>query len=121
MTTAAELQALLGRHRFRTQSETELHTALATCFTRAGVAFEREVELSPESRVDFLLAPALAVEVKIHGATNEVLRQLGRYAEVPRIAEVVLITTRARLAASMPVTLAGKPLFAIHLEGSVFA
>jgi hypothetical protein len=121
MTTADDLCALLGRQRFRTHTEAELHVALATCFTRAAIPFEREVELGPEARVDFFLPPGLAVEVKILGSTNNVLRQLGRYAEFARVQEVVLVTTRLRLASAVPDSLAGKPVIAIHLEGSVFA
>lgn len=118
-TVLEDLRTLLGSHRFQVQDEKMLQAGIERVLREASFPFEREVELTPRSRVDFLLCGVVGVEVKISGLPNDVLRQLARYAEVPRIEGLVLVTTRMTLAARMPSELAGKPLAAIYLPAGI--
>ena len=64
--------------------------------TRAGIAFEREVRLSPADRIDFLIGK-IGVEMKTNGSFVEVVRQLQRYSTHERIGSLMLFTTSPKL------------------------
>lgn len=96
-------------------TEAELQVQLAIVFTQEGLAFERERTFGPENRIDFYLPEYQAgLEVKIAGSPMEVLRQLQRYAAVPEIARLALVTRRARLA-SLPSRVGETPLHVFSL------
>ena len=101
-------------------SEARVQVTLAAAMHRAGIVFEREVEIIPRGgrlhfdRIDFLVGDGPGLEVKIEGSRAEVLRQLDRYAESPRIAHLMLVTTRAQLH-TMPKELREKPLEVLYL------
>ena len=118
-TLIEDFRLLLGSHRFQVHDEKALQAGIERVLREASFPFEREVELTPRSRVDFLLCGVVGVEVKIAGFPNDVLRQLARYAEVPRIQGLVLVTTRMTLAARMPGDLAEKPLASVYLPAGI--
>lgn len=104
--TGAHLRELLLRPRYRHPTdELRLQEEIAAVFAAAGVAFEREVMLTPKDRIDFLVG-AVGIEIKVKGAAHAVARQLLRYAEHERIGELVLFTTRTQIV--VPTTLGGK-------------
>jgi len=101
---------LLRSARFSFQDEIELQDGIAEVLTKAGIPFEREVILSPKDRIDFMVAPAgTGVEIKIKGSVTEITRQIHRYAQLPAITGLVLVTTRMRHI-NLPMEMAGKPV-----------
>jgi hypothetical protein len=119
----ADLLAKVVRHRlraisyilehtsFRYADEAELQAGIAQALDDMGFAAQREVRLTPASRIDFLYVDVhghrIGIEVKIAGAPVSVGRQLARYA--PHVDGLVLATTR-RTHAQIPTTLGGKPV-----------
>jgi hypothetical protein len=93
-----------------------LHVTLASYYPVV-----REWRLSVRDRVDFLVSTGtarVAVEIKIQGARNPVLRQLGRYAAHDQVDALVLASTRRVLLHAMPPVVHGKPV-AVALVGGV--
>lgn len=110
--TAESVAALLARYRFDTSSESLLQEGIAQVLEMR-VPFEREVRLAAGDRIDFMVG-AVGVECKIDGSTSSVLRQLSRYAEHERVAELLLVTSRRRhreIAALLP-SESGRPVVA---------
>lgn len=113
-----DVVSILRRSRFRFSNEADLQAGIAEALTRADVAFEREVRLSTRDRVDFLVGPSLALEIKVDGAPSAVLRQLMRYAMCPRIGRIVLATTRSQHR-QLPGSVNDKPLDVVCLAGGI--
>lgn len=83
---------------------------------------QRERALSARDRPDFLVdigGLTIAVEVKIAGARNAVLRQLGRYAAHDEIAAIVLASGKRTLLAGIPSHLHSKPITVALLAGAL--
>jgi hypothetical protein len=114
---AARVLSVLRAYRFNTSSEAALQGGIARALAAENVAFEPEVILTAQSRIDFLVDGGVGIEVKIDGTANEVLRQLMRYAECAKVRELVLVTTRSKHVA-LASSLRGKPL-AIHFIGGL--
>lgn len=108
----------LPQCRFSLVNERALQEGLAAYFDGEGIEYIREVPVTKLDRLDFLIGN-VGVEVKIDSSPSEVTRQLHRYAECPRVAEILLITSRARHAA-VPRELRGKPVRVIVLSGNFF-
>lgn len=104
--TAHELCLLIERSVRGVGTEDAVQRKIAEAFTRNAVAHEREVRLDKASRIDFMVGE-LGVEVKVGGGITAVIRQLHRYAEFARVAELVLVTTKSTLA-RVPTELNGK-------------
>ena len=100
---------VVARHRFTFACERDLQDGLAAAFSNASLTVEREAPLEGAGRVDFLVGGSVGVEVKIDGGRAALTRQLFGYASHPRIAALVVVTSRNTLGA-LPETLAGKPL-----------
>lgn len=94
--------------------ESELHAAVAKALGASPYTFIPEVVLSPEDRIDFLVAGCVGVECKVGGSPAEVLAQLHRYAQHERISALVLVTARLRHR-SVPAELNGKPVVFLPL------
>lgn len=115
-TTAELLHAIvvaLSIRCFRWRHEGDVQDSIAGVLELADVAFAREVRLTDQDRIDFLVHD-IGIEVKCEGSAGAVERQLTRYAASPRIAALVLATTRSQLRA-MPATVGGKPLRVVFL------
>ncbi len=74
-----------------TMDELSIHRKMAENFDRLGIAYEREVVLSDDSRIDFLIGN-LGIEVKIKGSKKAIYYQCERYCKFDRISELVLLT-----------------------------
>ncbi|HEX2679628.1 MAG TPA: hypothetical protein VHM19_23425 [Polyangiales bacterium] len=107
----------LSAHRFDATTEERLQLGIASALSTAGLELEREVVLAPGSRIDFLSANGIGIEVKIDGSETSVLRQLMRYAESDRVTALVLFTTRSKHL-SMPAMLRGK-LLSVYFQGGI--
>jgi hypothetical protein len=103
-----QLVRLLEGAHYHTTKEDTFQQEVAEVLATHGVEFEREFRLSGGDRVDFLVG-RVAIEMKIKGGINAVLRQLQRYAQSPLVDEIILLTSRTRLC-SMPKTLSDKPI-----------
>ena len=117
MSTAKEIIDLLARYRFHYSNEVQLQDGIAKALLANGISFEREVPLTASERIDFLVG-AIGIEVKIHQASNTVLRQLQRYALCNEIQHLLLITTLSKHAL-LPKALNNKALDVIFLGWSL--
>jgi len=117
--TAAGLMFHLGEFRYNLASEESIQVGIAEALRLGGYAFEREARLSPTERLDFLVGGSVAIEVKRHGALNQLLRQLSRYAQHDSVRELLVVTARAQ-SSDVPAELHGKPLECLVLLGSFF-
>lgn len=70
-----ELINLTIGHRFNYTDEAELQAGIATMLNDAGVSFIREVTLSRQDRIDFLIGD-IGIEVKVGGSLAAVTRQV---------------------------------------------
>lgn len=112
----------LSAYRFLAHDERRLYEGLSRALTDAGFAFERErVLVYPDRRIGrldyFLPDTRLAIEIKVRGRHDAVLRQITRYAEHTEVAAVLLVTTMAKLAHA-PESLAGKPVQCLRITGA---
>lgn len=114
----AALAAVLRGTRYDLTSEERLHEGLKARMQAAGLAFEHEVRLGPQDRIDFLLDDGLGIEVKVDGSTSAVTRQIHRYTQHERISALLLVTARTRHAA-LPAEMNGKPVHVLVLLGSL--
>jgi hypothetical protein len=113
--TLDAIVAKLALFRFNFSSEEALQRGLLEAFSRSGWHAEREVVLSAQDRIDFLVGD-VGVEVKVAGGTAGVLSQMARYAAHARIGSLLLVTSRhAHIRAGFPATFNGKPARAISL------
>ena len=115
--TIAELHRLLSGYRIRFNSERELQDGIERVLIGAALSFERECRLSDRDRIDFL-CNRVGIEVKIASSYSQVLTQLFRYAQSPRLDSLLLITNKSRQL-DMPKTILSKPV-AVYFAGGYF-
>lgn len=100
--------------------EYTLQAQLADALEHARFTVTREVRLSDGiSRIDLVVtvpaftldvpAWSIGIEVKIDSRLSEVARQLTRYANLPELDALILVTTRSRHH-HIPTEIAGKPV-----------
>lgn len=120
------LSAILNqipRFSYMYSDEKELHEALASVLTEAGIDFQREYVAGPKDRFDFLCDCGVVIEAKIKGTLSEALRQIDRYCSRDDVNAVVLVTTcqwgRAR-PWQEDSTLHGKPIRMLRVGSQAF-
>ena len=118
LNTLDRLLKALPAHRYAYANERQLQDGIERVLTAAAVAFVREARMSRSDRPDFLIAPGIALEVKVDGSLSLVTRQLFRYAQLVDVHTIVLVTTRMQHR-QFPAELDGKPVHVVHLIGSV--
>ena len=109
----AIVEAIRSR-RYAYTSEAELQEGIERVLIEEGIAYEREVALSPGDRIDFLVGEGIGVEVKIDGSISALTRQIHRYAQHDRISSLVVVTSRSRLA-NLPSSMNEKTVRVVHL------
>lgn len=115
---------LLESFRFRFDAERDLQEAISEALLSSevirssGNALSREVVLGPKDRIDFLVG-GLGIEVKVDGSLSDLIRQLHRYAQSPRVEELLVVTSRSRLLA-LPTSIGGKPVSVAFVPGDPF-
>lgn len=108
----------LKSYRFNYQSEKELQEGMVQAFLAHRIPFEREKQLGGKfGIIDFLVDGHIGIEVKILGGPSSVARQLLRYFECEKVAELVLVTGKATLG-NLPKVLLGKRLTVVSLWGT---
>jgi hypothetical protein len=113
--SATSLCKLLHSAQFHFSNEYDLQAGIAKLLTDEGVAFEREVRINKQDRLDFLTAAGIAIEVKVDGTLASVTRQLYRYATRPEVNQIILVTTRSKHR-QLPQAINGKPLYLVQLS-----
>ena len=113
--TVLRILQLCRTLRCQTAQEKVLQDALEPLLRAEFQDVEREARLSQADVLDFLVAGRIVVEVKMDQSPMTVTRQLRRYAEHPKVTHIVLVTTRAKHR-SVPLELAGKPVFVAWLQ-----
>jgi hypothetical protein len=110
--SATRILEVLERLVPRAGAERTLAEDVQRALVTAAIDAMAESELTT-GRVD-LRVGTIAVELKVKGTVDAVLRQLERYAKDPAITEVILVTTSAKLRA-MPAEVGGKRLHVVYL------
>lgn len=87
----------------------EIATALAAC----GEQFSREVRLSGDDIIDFMLPGGIGIEVKISGQRRAVYRQCERYCGHEAVRSLVLVTA---VSMGFPPEINGKPCYVASLS-----
>lgn len=107
MTIPEQIAAAIRNNRIHCKDEYGLQNEVFKLLGAISPDVRREVS-TEKGRIDFVLE-GIAIELKVDGSVNEVMRQLKRYAELPWVVEIFLISTRSKHRA-MPATINGKPL-----------
>ena len=118
---AQQVVDCLGAQLYAWSDERELQDLVAHRLASA-FPIRREKPLSRRDRPEFLVTAGdftVAIEVKVAGARNMVLRQLGRYAAHDTVTAVVLASGRRTLLAGVPAVIHGKPIAAALLAGGL--
>lgn len=117
--TISAIRKALSGYVFRVRDEAELQDLVSEILTLAELDHRREA-IAPGGRFDILVAGGVVLELKRQAAASAVERQAQRYALVPDVKAVLVVTTSSRLAhqlADYPYsTLGGKPFGAIALR-----
>jgi hypothetical protein len=90
---AAAIVAALSQQRLPCHDEKALQAAVSDALQAAGIDHQREVPVT--GGIIDVLAGAVGIEVKIKGQGREIYRQVGRYAEDPRIDEFIVVSGKA--------------------------
>ncbi len=111
----ASIQAL----RFRYASEDQLQAVLEDGLMFAGYQVEREYRLDGFSRLDLFIGdpldgPGVAIECKVAGSRDRVIRQIRRYVGYDQVGAIVLVTSRVRHV-QIPTVIEGKPVRVVPL------
>lgn len=89
-------------------NEKRLQAEIEEAFAASGLTFEREVRLSPEDVIDFLMEDGVGVEVKIKGGKREIYHQMQRYSAHDRINSLILVSN---VPMGLPPKIGGKPAY----------
>jgi hypothetical protein len=112
--TVSRLMEALASARFACGDEAELQEAVALVLDGAGLAYQREVRLSPRDRVDFMVDGGIALELKVTTSQKSLLAQVLRYAAHSQVTAIVVGSTTHR-ALGIPTEAHGKPMRVIHM------
>lgn len=113
--TAADIAGALTARTYLYKDEADLHTKLISVLDAAGIPVVHEARIDDRNRPD-LVCGAVCVEVKIAGDAVAVFKQLQRYAQLPGVDELLLVTTVADHQ-TLPGTVGGKQLTVVKIGG----
>ena len=91
------------KYQYRITNESQLQEIILAPLEETGYAVVPECRLDSKSRIDFLLkytkfdympSPQIGVEIKVKGATTQIIRQIHRYTESKYIQGLILLTTK---------------------------
>lgn len=108
----------LDQFTYRWADERELQRAIEDAL-RCRFVVQAEVSLSRQDRPDFVVTTKrchVAIEVKVRGTRNAILRQLGRYAAHDNVHALILAAGRRTLLPGIPTHIHGKPVLVVHTK-----
>lgn len=112
MTRIAEV---VRAHRFRFNSEIELQRSIGDLLRSRGFDLTAEARLSATSRPDFLTGAGIAIEIKIKGSRNALLRQIQRYMQHGEVQGVIVLSPKHLHVDGLPAFLSGLPVRGVRL------
>lgn len=98
--------------RLASTSEDALQLSIAHRLEEMQIAFEREVRISPASRIDFMVSDGIGIEAKVQYPRRSIYRQLERYAMLDSVRALILVTGTA---IGLPPTINLKPVFIVSI------
>lgn len=113
---------LLAQHAFDYSSEKQLQDGIEQVLAQHNVTYQREARLSSKDIVDFVLdaeGGQIAMEIKIDGNRNALLRQIGRYLQHDTVACVFVVGTPHWIL-NLPQTLSGKQIYCHRILSGMF-
>lgn len=116
MNDVEQVLAVLRSTSFSWATEDDLQRGVHAALTERGMQPRREVRFGPQNRID-LVVDRVGIEIKVAGTIGNLTRQVIRYAGVDDLDAIVVVTSRAGFATGLPVSVAGKRIYA-HLVGS---
>jgi len=113
--TVDQVLAALRRIRIHpAAAEADLYAAISAQLLAAGIPFEREVRLGPRSRIDYLVAGGIGIEVKKGKPNSRTLaEQAERYCRFDQVTALILVVERSVF--THPTRLHGKPVYYLSL------
>ena len=114
--THGDLCKVIRASRFQYSDEYKLQRGIAALLTQLGLEYKAEVRLNAKDRIDFLVGD-VGIEVKTEGALAAVTRQLWRYAQLPEVKHLVLVTT-SHAHQNLPEEMNGRTLEVVYLLNS---
>jgi hypothetical protein len=109
--TAEEIVSFIQCRRFSLHSETKTHDEFFVEMAQDGVSLDREVEIAPGDRIDFMHG-TIGIEFKVKGQRRAIYRQCERYCQSDRVHQLVLASN---ISMGSLKEIAGKPVFVAHL------
>lgn len=110
----AQLIGMIRRFQLPLHDEKQAQAALHQHLTEHGIEHDREVRLSDQDVVDFMV-DGTAVELKLKGSRMAIYRQIERYAQHDSVKAIILLTARAM---GLPPEINGKPAVACSMSGA---
>ena len=86
-----QIAQAISSFRIRMSSEDQAQADIEEALRRKGVVFEAQKVLSPKDRID-AFCDGIAVEIKVKGTRAAIMRQLVRYAKLPEVGAVMLVS-----------------------------
>lgn len=123
VTKPEEISLLLRTSSYSYINEHELHHAIGDQIRdQMNLDVQREVRLNAGDRIDLVVlledGRHLGIEVKIRGGVGAVWDQLQRYANEPKIDELMIVTTQRRHLINLPEKMTGKPVHTVLLRSA---
>lgn len=117
VSVAERVVALLESYIHRGARETHIHDSIKQVLKMGAVRFKHECQLSEKDRPDFFVEGLVAIEVKMNAAKDDVVLQLGRYANLPQVRALIIATPKSTSLVGLPNEILGTPLYHAGLPG----
>lgn len=99
------------------RDEYELQRTIGQALDRAGIRYEKEANLMPRCRVDFLCDGGICIEVKKgKPASKQLASQVARYAVSDKVRAIVIVVERNVF--RVPSQVHGKPVHYVALSAN---
>ena len=110
MYTSHDIMDIISEYKIPCSTEKKMQEEIEMILADTDIDFEREKRLNAKNIVDFMIKGGIAIECKIAGTPENVLRQLERYAEFDSVREIILVSSKSF---SMPSLINNKPVFVL--------